>query len=84
MSKYYTPLPLGMGRMFRTFHSLGFKVRCSLIRVYFEPDEKQCVDHTGWNITQGIEFQLAEMQTGEILSNSSNCLARRLAEPRGL
>lgn len=55
-----------------------------MIRVYFEPDEKQCVDHTGWNITQGIEFQLAEMQTGEILSNSSNCLARRLAEPRGL
>ena len=26
--------------MFSTFHSLGFKVRCSLKREYLEPDEK--------------------------------------------
>ena len=41
-------------------------------REYLEPDEKQCVDHTGWNITQGIEFQSAEMRTGEILSQLGN------------
>lgn len=50
----------------------------------FEPDEKHHVDHGGWNITQGIEFQLAEMQTGEILSNMSNYVAWRYTVPKEL
>ena len=76
MSKYYTPLPLEMGRMFRTFHSLGFKVHCSLIKVYFEPDEKHRIDYGGWNVTEGTEFQLAEMRTGEVLRSLSNYSSR--------